>query len=748
MKKLRLLILALCVTLTAGATDHQKTAAMSDAAAKPDADSLLRLGRKFVRTNPDTAIIVFNDAIQLTDSNSLTRAAIYRQMSNAYSFKEDFLQAVDINTRAISIRNQNSMDSANMAEMAVLYYNNAINYQNSGNYLAAIRSVEQAFPLFEKTENDYFLSIAYDLAATLCQKVGSTYLAQRYALNELALCEKMGDTIGISYTYDLLAAICETTGQFSQQLIWQKKSLELRIMMDDIVRVAQSYNNIGNTYISYAQGILINSSSGINANPKGYNENQKKANQKSDTALMYLKEALRLKMGFNEAQARQTEFTVSETFETKKYWRQNLLVGTLNNIALAYNGINADSCAFYGWKAAEYYKLLHDDYGYVSALITICEGGGKKGLRGRSQKDMIEEIIRISDKNANASFVHLKQMAYTKLAIIYYDNGDYKNAYLSYRESFRLKDSLSNESSIRELALMESRYEFDKQHTTDSINHYHETLRLEAEHQNELLRNKVQTRVMLSVALLLILIGVIMFFFYKTTKENEENKLRNKALETERSLLRTQMNPHFIFNALNSVQSFIVGNNAQDAVRFLSKFAKLMRMILNNSMVQSVTLSNEMQSLGLYLDLERARFGNKFNYKIDIDDNVEEDLVCVPPMLVQPFIENAIIHGLMHKTTDDGLITIKISENDENSLICQVTDNGVGRKAAAELEKNNERKHKSVGMQLTRDRLRDLNSEANAQMSCTITDLEDEVGNALGTQVTIIIPIVGESNEA
>ena len=91
---------------------------------------------------------------------------------------------------------------------------------------------------------------------------------------------------------------------------------------------------------------------------------------------------------------------------------------------------------------------------------------------------------------------------------------------------------------------------------------------------------------------------------------------------------------------------------------------------------------------------------------------------------------------------------MKGNENDENSLICQITDNGVGRKAAAELEKNNERKHKSVGMQLTRDRLRDLNSEANSQMSCTITDLEDEAGNALGTQVTIIIPIVEESNEA
>lgn len=709
-----------------------------------DADSLLQLGRKFVRSNPDTAIIVFNDALQLADSNSLTSASIYRQLSNAYFFKDDFEKANELYTRAIEIRSHYPMDSSNMAETAVLYYNLALSYQYVSNYPAAIHSVEQAIPLFDKTGNDYFLSIVYDLAATFHQKIGKTYIAHQYALMELALCEKMCDTTGISYTYDLLAAICEMTGQFDQQLLWQKKSLDLRMMMDDIVLVAQSYNNIGNTYVNYAQKILVNSSSGINTKIREQNESKKRADLKTDTALMYLKEALRLKMSFNETQARQTEFTVSETFETSKYWRENLLVGTLNNIAMAYNGINADSCALYGWKAADYYKLLHDDYGYVSSLITICDGGGKKGLRGRSRKDLIEEIVRITDKNANASFVHLKQIAYAKLAIIYYDSGDYKNAYLSYVESFRLKDSLSNESEIREMALMESRYEFDKQRTADSINHHYETLRIEAEHQQEMVHAKIRTRVLLSVALLLILVGVILFLFYRTTKENEENKLRNKALETERSLLRTQMNPHFIFNALNSVQSFIMGNNTQEAVRFLSKFAKLMRMILNNSMVQSVTLSDEMQSLSLYLDLERARFGNRFSYRIDIDDSVEEDLVSVPPMLVQPFIENAIIHGLMHKTDGEGLITIKISENDADSLLCQITDNGVGRKAAAELEKNNERKHKSVGMQLTRDRLRDLNNESNAKMSCVITDLEDEAGNALGTQVTIIVPVTEE----
>lgn len=400
----------------------------------------------------------------------------------------------------------------------------------------------------------------------------------------------------------------------------------------------------------------------------------------------------------------------------------------------------ADSCNMFIKKIGNYYltvgsnaNYVHCRYCYVDYLIFY-----------KRYNDALSVLLGLEKYQDNDRAISAYEDYYNYLYTVYSNLGDYKNA-LKYHEKYmEYKMAYVNDSTLNSI----KDAEVERTHMLDSVNHHYETLRIEAEHQNEMLRSRVKTRVLLSIALLVILIVVIMFFFYKTTKENEENKLRNKALETERSLLRTQMNPHFIFNALNSVQSYILGNNTQEAVGFLSKFAKLMRMILNNSMVQSVTLSNELQSLSLYLDLERARFNNKFNYRIDIDDNVEEELLNVPPMLVQPFIENAIIHGLMHKTGNDGLITIKISENDSSSIVCQITDNGVGRKAAAELEKNNERKHKSVGMQLTRDRLRDLNKEANAQISCTITDLEDEAGNALGTQVTIIIPVVEEDENA
>ena len=397
----------------------------------------------------------------------------------------------------------------------------------------------------------------------------------------------------------------------------------------------------------------------------------------------------------------------------------------------------ADSSYIYLKKVGNYYLTIGSNYNYILTRYDYVN----YLVFYKKYKEALAVLKDVEKYLSDNSSMPVLETHYRYLYEVYTKLGDYRNALHSQEKYMEYNMAHVNDSALNAI----KNAEVERTRMLDSVNHHYETLRIEAEHQQEMTRARVRTRVLLSIALVFILVGVILFFFYRTTKENEENKLRNKALEVERSLLRTQMNPHFIFNALNSVQSFIMGNNTQDAVRFLSKFAKLMRMILNNSMVQSVALGDEMESLSLYLDLERARFNNKFNYSITIDDSVEEDLVSVPPMLIQPFIENAIIHGLMHKTDGEGLITIKITKNGTGSLTCQITDNGVGRKAAAEIEKGCERKHKSVGMQLTRDRLRDLNSEANAQMSCVITDLEDEAGKALGTQVTIILPLVEEN---
>lgn len=209
----------------------------------------------------------------------------------------------------------------------------------------------------------------------------------------------------------------------------------------------------------------------------------------------------------------------------------------------------------------------------------------------------------------------------------------------------------------------------------------------------------------------------------------------------ELKALRAQMNPHFVFNSLNSIQNFIMSSDGEEAVKYLSKFAKLMRTILNNSERATVTIREEIHALQLYLELEVLRFENKFDYTIEIDPGIDQDFYEIPTMLIQPYVENAIIHGLMPKPSK-GHLLIKI-DMDKTHIICTVIDTGIGRKRSMQLkEKSGKKEHVSMGMRITRDRLAVLNNIHNSNLSVNITDLVTEEKEPQGTKIEIFIPIV------
>ncbi|HEY4800821.1 MAG TPA: histidine kinase, partial [Bacteroidia bacterium] len=224
-------------------------------------------------------------------------------------------------------------------------------------------------------------------------------------------------------------------------------------------------------------------------------------------------------------------------------------------------------------------------------------------------------------------------------------------------------------------------------------------------------------------------------------KEAERLSREIQLANNELKALRAQMDPHFIFNSLSSIQSFIMSRDEDAALKYLNKFAKLMRMILSNSEKSSVTLSEEINSLRLYLELEALRWENKFEYEIEIDPEVEIDFYKIPSMLIQPYVENAIIHGVIPKENGKGRIGIKISQTD-TYIICTIQDNGIGRKKSAALKSASRHTiHESMGMKITNERLEVLNKIHNSDLSAIITDLEDEKGEALGTKIEIFIPV-------
>ncbi len=226
-------------------------------------------------------------------------------------------------------------------------------------------------------------------------------------------------------------------------------------------------------------------------------------------------------------------------------------------------------------------------------------------------------------------------------------------------------------------------------------------------------------------------------------KRQEAELLRLQATELQLKALRAQMNPHFMYNALNSVQNYITSNELTSATKYLAKFAKLMRQSLEYSDLELISLEKEIEFLEDYLYInQKLRFEKKLEYKIRVDDELEEDIMGVPTMIVQPYVENAIEHGLRSKKS--GMLKVEFSLHNENTILCVIEDNGVGRAKTKILQAQAEAhlKHRSRGTSITEERLELLNKSNRAGLFVKTIDLYDEQsGAALGTRVEVLLPI-------
>ncbi len=223
-------------------------------------------------------------------------------------------------------------------------------------------------------------------------------------------------------------------------------------------------------------------------------------------------------------------------------------------------------------------------------------------------------------------------------------------------------------------------------------------------------------------------------------KEKKMSELQQEKVELEMQVLRAQMNPHFIFNSLNSINRFILQNNSTLASEYLTKFSRLVRMILQNSQANLISLESEVDSLKLYLELEALRFNHHFTYKITIPKELDIDILKVPPLIIQPFAENAIWHGLMHKE-EKGQLDIEISQENDY-LFFKITDDGIGRKASAASSSKSASIHKSMGMEITANRISMMQNLNGMASPITIIDLMDNEGKGAGTEVIIKIPVI------
>ncbi len=307
------------------------------------------------------------------------------------------------------------------------------------------------------------------------------------------------------------------------------------------------------------------------------------------------------------------------------------------------------------------------------------------------------------------------------LATIQEKKGDFENALKNFKAANILNDSLVSADRKVEISRKEIQYEADKKEALAFA---------EAERQRNI------KNVLLVSGGAIVLASLLSVVFYRRKQKSDtakkEAEFNVTVAEVELKALRAQMNPHFIFNSLNSIGDYILNNDTQAASDYLSKFARLMRMTLENSDKQLITLEEDIQLLNTYLAIEQKRFEKVFEYDINVSDDLDITEVLLPPMLLQPFVENSIVHGLS-KSKKGGKIIIDF-HSEQQQLIGIVEDNGVGRTASK--MKNGHHKNSSMGVSITQNRIEVLNKTKGTNGSLKIIDKE------VGTKVIVSLPLV------
>ena len=319
-----------------------------------------------------------------------------------------------------------------------------------------------------------------------------------------------------------------------------------------------------------------------------------------------------------------------------------------------------------------------------------------------------------------------------KLSEVYEYKGDFNRALETYQSYVTLVDTLyiRKEQEIsraarfnKEIASTQSRITGLEQERELSQSKYDLAL-TEQELAEE--SYKRQRWIIYSLIFGIILTGLAAFFFYRS---NQQQKLANNLLALKS--LRSQMNPHFIFNALNSVNNFIAKSDERSANRYLSEFSTLMRSVLENSEEDFIPLDKELELLEIYVKLEHSRFPDKFDYSINVDENLDVNSFQIPPMLLQPYIENAIWHGLRYKE-EKGFLAINVRVKETNRVEIQIVDDGIGRKKSADLKTQNQKRQKSRGMGNIKQRVAILNDMYGDKVEVHIADLRND---GTGTKV-------------
>ena len=620
--------------------------------------------------------------------------------------------------------NQSFLLSKNTSDgygLAMAKLNLGISEYYRRNYPQAEKDILECISMSDKNHNAKILGYGYLYLGSIHYLKNENTNAERDYDKVSAYFDETGDEEGKGKLCAFQCVLYTAMGNYIKGFEYCQKSLMIRTKLNDNICVLASYNNFGNLFKAAGdyEGALDcyqKSLQYARANNIAWDQNEPLGSiycrlNKYDSSYYYLFQSL------------------------KKTPNDPLVLQSLSETYLA--GKDYDSSLKISSNLTKIFKNSDDRVHLMTALMNVGKSYVGKNNFKAALKFTTEGLAIAKAGHAQQSMIE----GYQLLSTIYSQTRHYDSAFFYSNKYTVLKDSVLTHKFLSRLNYYATVSEDDKKQATLNLLDKDNKIK-----EVQLKQQSLVNKILIGSILVFAFLGLIIFRNFSLKRNNDllQNKrkqaeLQQQAAELKMQTLRTQMNPHFIFNSLNSINRFILENNKPDSSRYLTKFSRLIRMILQNSQSSFISLKSEMESLELYLDMEAMRFDNHFTYKIMVSPELNTSRLKLPPLIIQPYVENAVWHGLMHKE-EKGELEIEVVQ-EANSLLIKITDNGIGREQAARIASKSATKHKSMGLLITADRIAMIQSDNGNESAVIINDLVHADGSAAGTEVQIKIPV-------
>nr|MBK9653842.1 tetratricopeptide repeat protein [Bacteroidota bacterium] len=663
--------------------------------------NLNELSFEIMYTNPDTALVLNIAALQLSQKINWPEGVgqCYNIFGSVHFVAGNFDSAIFYFNKALahwtllaSQSNNKNIGAFKIQQAKALSNMGLVNW-NKGEYKKAIDFYLEALPIFETLKDTGKMATVLGNIGLVCNDEGDFKNALDYYFKALKMNEATNDNIGIANMLANIGLVYNNLEEYSKALDYNKRALKVNEQNGNEYDAIKQYANIGMIY---------------HAKSEEFKKQEKFAEADSNytVALEFSFKSLRMATdaGYEELKANSLGYIAYIYSSNEEYAKA--IDYNIQALKKEQELGNRNKVAF-----------INGNLGSIFTKMKKYSEGEKYLLTALNISDSIGAVLLQRDNHES-------------LSKLYEETHDYKKALWHHQKMLAARDSIFNEEKSKEFTRKEMQYEFEKKEAATKAEHDKaEAISIVEIKRQKLIRNVTMGSVFLG--------GLFAFMMVRTTNRRRKEVFEKTVSEVEMKALRAQMNPHFIFNSLQSIKKYILENEKNNAAEYLSKFAMLMRLILENSRKQEVTLEKDLSALEIYMQLEKLRFQNRFQYLIEVDAAIDKEDTLIPPLLLQPFVENSILHGVSAK--ENGVIKIIIAKRNQ-MLYCAIEDNGKGRNQNVKMEDGAEKKRESLGMKITQERLHIINQQKKVNATVNIVDLKDEQNNPAGLRVELLLP--------